>query len=236
MLVAMKRKTPRKPAGRRDDGAATRAQILEAAGEVFSEMGFDRATGKEIAKRAGANSAAINYYFGGIEGLYAEVLVEAHRRLLTYDRLLALADASGEPADRLRTIMDTIARAIIGPASPIWSLRVLSREILSPSPAFPVLLERELLPKKRIATGLVGAMLQLPHDDPAVSRCWLSIFAPFAMLLVANRRVLAEIWPGLDSDPDAAEAIIDHFQRFAFGGLAAVAAELRAKDGTSPHS
>ena len=52
--------------GRRDDGATTRAQLLEAAGEIFAEKGLDRATGKEIADRAGTNSAAVNYYFGGL--------------------------------------------------------------------------------------------------------------------------------------------------------------------------
>ena len=37
--------------GRREDGLNTKAQILEAAGEVFADKGFDRATGKEIADR-----------------------------------------------------------------------------------------------------------------------------------------------------------------------------------------
>ena len=34
---------------------------------------------------AGTNAAAINYHFGGIEGLYAAVLCEAHRRLISLD-------------------------------------------------------------------------------------------------------------------------------------------------------
>lgn len=223
----MIRKSGRKVSGRREDGAATQAQILEAAGEVFAEKGFGRATGKEIAERAGSNSAAVNYYYGGIDRLYAEVLVEAHRRLLTYDTLLALAEAPGEPADKLRTLIGMIARAVTGPAS--WALRVLSREVLAPSPAFAVLKEREILPKKRIVTGLVGDILGLPHDHPVVARCCLNIIAPFVLFLVGNRQILTQIFPGLTANPATANELVEHFQRFAFGGIAAVAAELKGE-------
>lgn len=225
---AMKRKTPRRLPGRREDGAATKQQILEAAGEIFAEKGFDRATGKEIAQRAETSSAAINYYYGGFEGLYAEVLVEAHRRLLTYDRLRALADGPGEATAKLRRLIELVARTIIGPTSSDWALRVLSREILSPSPAFPVLLSREVLPKRRLVMGIVGDILGLDPDHPAVARCCLNIVAPFAMLLVGNPQVLGRILPGLGGEAQSADALVAHFQRYAEGGLAAVAAEVAA--------
>ncbi len=227
----MARKTPRKLPGRREDGATTKAQILEAAGEVFAEKGFDRATGKEIAERAGSNSAAVNYYYGGIEGLYTEVLIEAHRRLLTYDKLAALAEGPGEPAEKLTTLIGLITRTITGPSSSSWALRVLSREVLSPSPAFAVLLKQEILPKKLVITGLVGSVLGLPHDHPAVARCALNIMAPFALLLVGSGQVITQILPGLTpAEPDAQEAIVEHFQRFALAGLTATAAALRSND------
>ena len=51
---------------------ATRAQLLEAACQVFAEKGYRKATIAEICKRGGANIAAVNYYFGNKETLYAE--------------------------------------------------------------------------------------------------------------------------------------------------------------------
>jgi len=227
----MARKTPRKLPGRREDGATTKAQILEAAGAVFAEKGFDRATGKEIAERAGSNSAAVNYYYGGIEGLYADVLVEAHRRLLTYDKLVALAESPGEPTEKLKSLIGLIARRITGPGSSSWALRVLSREILSPSSVFPVLVKQEILPKKLVVTGIIGEILGRPHDDPAVTRCTLNIIAPFAMLLVGNRQIFTQVLPGFNSgEPEVQEQIVEHFQRFALAGLAATAAALRSDD------
>lgn len=228
----MIRKTPRKLPGRREDGASTKAQILEAAGEIFAEKGFDRATGKEIAERAGSNSAAVNYYYGGIEGLYAAVLVEAHRRLLTYDRLVALAQGPGASIDKLKILIGLIAAAITAPASSTWVLRVLSREILAPSQAFPVLLNQEVLPKKQVVTGLVADILGVPFDHPAVGRCLLNMVSPFAMLLLGNRQLLSQVLPDLFAPaPGAQEAIIAHFQRFALAGLEATAAEIKREAG-----
>src|SRR5258708_38634054 len=55
---------------------APRQHLLEAAGEVFAEVGFRSATVGEICQRAGANIAAVNYHFGDKETLYAAVLTE----------------------------------------------------------------------------------------------------------------------------------------------------------------
>ena len=43
--------------------ARTRERLLSAAGDVFVEKGFRDATVAEICARAGANIAAVNYYF-----------------------------------------------------------------------------------------------------------------------------------------------------------------------------
>ena len=69
----------------REDGVQTRQRLLEIAGQIFAQRGYARTTSKEICKRAGANIAAVNYHFGGKEGLYAAVLEEAHARLVSID-------------------------------------------------------------------------------------------------------------------------------------------------------
>lgn len=209
--------------GRRGDGAATKAQILEAAGRVFAAKGFDRATGKEIAEHSGSNSAAINYYFGGMDGLYAEVLVEAHRHLVSYDEMAAVAKRAASPEDKLRALIALAVPAIVGSTKGAWQLKVLSREFLSPSPVFHVLQDRELLPKRQLVFEIVAAVLDRPVDDPVVTRSCLSVMAPIAMLLTADPKVTALMFPQLGSGKDAAEEMVDHLLRFSMAGLAAVA-------------
>lgn len=52
----------------------TRDRLIKIAMEMFAESGYDKTSIRELAKRADANIAAINYHFGGKEGLYHAVL------------------------------------------------------------------------------------------------------------------------------------------------------------------
>jgi AcrR family transcriptional regulator len=56
---------------RRDHaGPEARERILAGALEIFAERGFDGATTRDIAARAGTNLGLIQYYFGGKERLW----------------------------------------------------------------------------------------------------------------------------------------------------------------------
>lgn len=51
----------------------TRWRLLQAASEVFAEVGYHAATTREICKRAEVNLASIHYYYGDKAELYREV-------------------------------------------------------------------------------------------------------------------------------------------------------------------
>ena len=80
--------------------ASAREQLLETAGQVFSERGFAGATGKEICERSGANAAAVVYHFCGMENLYRAVLTEARNRLASAEALAAAVAAETDPKAR----------------------------------------------------------------------------------------------------------------------------------------
>ncbi|GAA3560175.1 TetR/AcrR family transcriptional regulator [Amycolatopsis ultiminotia] len=72
MSESSPRRAPRHGERRRDP-ERTKARILEAAKTEFGGKGYAAARVGEIARRAGVNKQLISYYFGGKEGLYAEV-------------------------------------------------------------------------------------------------------------------------------------------------------------------
>ncbi|MHA6800685.1 TetR/AcrR family transcriptional regulator [Bounagaea algeriensis] len=56
--------------GRRGGEGDTRTALLDAARAVFHEHGYDRATVRLIAGRAGVDPAMVNHWFGGKDGLF----------------------------------------------------------------------------------------------------------------------------------------------------------------------
>jgi AcrR family transcriptional regulator len=62
--------------GRRPAGADTKSALVEAAKEVFTEQGYEGATVRAIAKRAGVDPAMVNHWFGGKEGLFAKAVLQ----------------------------------------------------------------------------------------------------------------------------------------------------------------
>ncbi|MPY78897.1 MAG: TetR family transcriptional regulator [Actinophytocola sp.] len=67
--------TGTKRRGRRPGGGDTRTALIDAARTVFSESGYDGATVRGIAQRAGVDAAMVNHWFGGKEGLFAEAVL-----------------------------------------------------------------------------------------------------------------------------------------------------------------
>ncbi|PSL57963.1 TetR family transcriptional regulator [Saccharothrix carnea] len=68
--------TEPKRRGRRAGGEDTKAALLAAAREVFVERGYEGATVRSIAARAGVDAAMVNHWFGGKEGLFAKAVLQ----------------------------------------------------------------------------------------------------------------------------------------------------------------
>jgi AcrR family transcriptional regulator len=214
------------PVKQAEDRQTTQLQLLEAAGQEFAEKGFERTTAKEICERAGTNTAAVNYYFGGIEGLHAAVLEEARNRLFSADAVSKAVAGKSDPKARLEAVLDVVARALTGPLSSSWVFRVLGRELVSPSSMLETK-EKVILPRARQLRQFIAELMKLPEDHPAVARGCVSLMAPICMLILADRNHLARALPAMGLKPDDAPAIARHMFRYALAGMEAVARDAR---------
>jgi AcrR family transcriptional regulator len=217
-----KRPTPR--VAMRENGAQTRQQLLEVAGRVFAERGYVNATSKEICEQANANIAAVNYHFNGKDGLYAAVLEEAHSRLVSIDIVTEITRSTASAADKLRLLFRKIVGEVANRNDGAWELRVLSRELLAPTPLMDGMMRNQVMPKAKLMTGMIGEILGVPASHAAVSRSTVSIIGPCLFLLIANPDWQKKIFPTLLTDRDA---LVDHMVTFALGGLQSIAADLR---------
>lgn len=60
--------------GRRPGNSGAREAILASAQELFSSVGFQRATIREVAREAGVDPALVHHYFGTKDDLFVAVL------------------------------------------------------------------------------------------------------------------------------------------------------------------
>ena len=104
---------------------AVRERILEAAGSEFAERGFENATVRQICHKAGANGAAVNYYFGDKQQLYLETV-----RLASEARIEQIAPPPRNPStpaevhlyDHVRTLLERM----LGSEQAPWQVKLLN--------------------------------------------------------------------------------------------------------------
>jgi TetR/AcrR family transcriptional regulator, regulator of cefoperazone and chloramphenicol sensitivity len=144
-------------------GDTTRGRILEAAGEVFADKGYEAATIREICEKAGVNLAAVNYYFGGKESLYVQTLERAHLRDIR-DEDLPDWPPGTSPASKLRFVVYQILAQLLSVQDDPWEARLLVREIMNPTAAG----KRVLREHFRRAFGQLQGILDeiLPPEMP----------------------------------------------------------------------
>lgn len=212
--------TNKKPSNK---GKTTRQHILEVAAELFAQKGYAYTTSKEICQASNANIAAVNYHFGGKDGLYDEVLLEMHDRLITLDTLSDIAHGKLTAKEKLTAVFDELMKSIIERK---WHARMFIREMLSPSPALDTLLTKKVLPKFKLVKEIISELTGIPSNDPTITYCLINVIAPNAALLIANEKLLNKLLPNL---ADNAAPLTQHLKLFSLAGLEAIAKEYHSK-------
>ncbi|MFV1964813.1 MAG: TetR/AcrR family transcriptional regulator [Pirellulaceae bacterium] len=140
-----------------------RTRILNAAGPIFAEKGFQAATVREICDAAGANVASVNYYFGDKEQLYIETVKRA-RQLKAARVPLPKFDTSTSPEACLRDYIKALLTRMIGVPEAPWQPRLMMREMLQPTKACQEVVEEYIQPDFNLLLEILTALL--PDETP----------------------------------------------------------------------
>jgi AcrR family transcriptional regulator len=196
----------------------TRRQILDAAGEVFAEVGFGRATVREICQRAGVNIAAVNYHFGDKETLYTEVLRHSQRMAFEkYPPLLGLA-ADARPEEKLRAFVRSFLLRLFdnGPITRFG--RMMSREMVEPTEALDALVKERIRPMADQLRGIMAEILGRSPKDETVRLCLFSVVSQ-CVFFHHCRTVISRLFPEQRLDAAVVEHLADHITGFSLAAL-----------------
>jgi AcrR family transcriptional regulator len=172
----------------RAEETSTREHLLDVSLRAFAELGYDGASTRIIAARAGVNQGLIPYYFGTKEKLWREAVDRAFTELRS-----ELESNLEEDADASRRLERMIRRLVRFVARRPEFARLMSEEGKREGPRMRWIVDRhvrpmhaaslELLGRARVGspamTGLdpahlyyilVGAVTQLFHQGPEFRR------------------------------------------------------------------
>lgn len=205
---------------------ATRTRILDAAEQLFAEHGFEAASVRMIAARAGVNVAAANYHFGSKDGLLRSVF---ERRLsqLNAARLTALevaeTEAGGQavkPARIVDAFFGTALRFASGKDNGgVAFMRLLARTSTEPAAFIRNFLADE---SAEVIARFKAAMFRALPDVPQAEIAWRFHFMLGAMSYALAGVDTLQLLTDIDMEGAMADdAMEQRLMSFLLGGLRA---------------
>jgi len=199
----------------------TREALVEAAAVVFAENGYEGGSVRDITRRAQANQAAINYHFGGKEGLYREVLRMVFAVLKESDVLDAERLDSLEPTEALRLFVRQMLLPLLKRSVLARYIKILNWEILQRTDIFQDLAMAENASLVTSAERLVRRFLgeSASAEEVAVASLWL---LHQGFIFVRDYEYLTRPPHNLKVDDSFVERLADFLTRLLASGLAGV--------------
>lgn len=208
----------------RADGAQARQRILLAALALFAAKGFAKTSTREIAQAAGANIAAISYYFGDKAGLYAATFTEPMGGNI--GELIAHYDVPGQPiAQALRTFMTGYLEPLKHGDVVRQCMRLHLRELLEPTGQWATELARDVKAPHEALVRVLCRHLALDAPDDDVQRLAFAITG-LATQLFVMRDVVEVMQPALMNSTGQITTWADRLAGYA---LALVASEAKRR-------
>lgn len=189
-----------------------REKILLIALELFAELGFERATVRQIAKKAQVNVSAIGYYFGDKVGLYRA----------------AFTEPMGSPKDDIAlfdspdlTIEQALNGLFSGFIEPLKQnelvqlcIRLHMREMVEPTGLWTEEIDNGIAPHHQALLLVLLKHLKISVIDDDLQRLAMCIVAMGVHLFV-GRDVIEKICPQITQDDSALKTMQQRLVLFA---------------------
>jgi len=196
----------------------TRWRLLQAAAEVFAEVGYHAATTREICRRAEVNLASIHYYYGDKAELYREVF---RLPFLSECNLFAALDISHVTlAEALHSFYSWLfpATAEEDPMQQLF-MRLHAREEAEPSGVLGDAMVQAFRPNHEKIQALLCREFDLKKPDAEVDRLTFAVVG-LATVYFHNRTAIDNFAPHLIAGQKARESMTERLVGYAVALIA----------------
>ena len=142
----------------------TGARILDAAGAVFAEHGFEKATIREICARAEVNLASVNYHFGDKRRLYVETIRFAHQQAAAQTPLGDWPPQT-PAAQKLRDVVHGMLKRMLSIKQLPWQSQLMMREFTQPTGVCQELADEYVKPVSLLMLSVIDELAPAEMPD-----------------------------------------------------------------------
>ncbi|MDY0132176.1 MAG: CerR family C-terminal domain-containing protein [Desulforegulaceae bacterium] len=209
----------------------TKRKIMEAAGEIFAQKGFNSTTIREICNSAGTHVGSVNYHFKDKKNLYEEVLQHTHiSALKKYPPDLGLKKNSS-PEDKLRAYINSMLLRILDDGFPAWHGKLMAQEFANPTNVVHKIIEKSIKPSQQYLASIVREILGIEKENKneiAVFLCTISIVGQ-CLQFFKGKEVIEGLCPK-DFNTKDIEMLTNQITLFSLGGIQEVKKEINKKN------
>jgi AcrR family transcriptional regulator len=188
--------------------------------EVFAEHGFEKATIREICRRAEANVAAIHYYFGDKKRLYAAIFEYVFR--LLRDRRTSFLPWDAPPQERLRIYIRALFEEIFycdGDALRCTQVAAIYlTEMARPTEVLDLVVTEHIERDAEELYSIVGNLLGEDFSKDEVVDCSASVVGQILYYYHAEP-IISRLHPERPPVPERIADLIEHVFQFSLGGI-----------------
>ncbi|MBI1348749.1 DUF1956 domain-containing protein [bacterium] len=195
----------------------TKRRLLNTAGQIFADKGFEAASIREICQQAEANIAAVHYHFGDKKQLYVATV-----------RLAQCAQSDEIPfpelpadmpaAQRLRTFVGTMFERMLSADRPKWHLQLMLRELSYPTEACEAIVHDYIRPMADSLRTILAELL--PGDMPEPERWQVGFSIVGQVLFYYVHQPIIRLLIGDEAYRNlTVDTLADHVTRFSLAAL-----------------
>ena len=213
-------------------GQRTKERVLEEACRIFAEKGYRDATHVEICTRAGANAAAVNYYFASKEALYRAAFEHLTHMADTLYPLDGGLLPEAPPENRLYALILAHLKRMFDPER-LGSLhRISMSEMFDPTGLLTEQLALRLAHDRKYILCVLAELLGPGATKRDIEWCEMSTICQCFMAAPSPRHDGPRRLFGLDAAEPA--DIAEHIFTFSMAGIQAVRQTIEARQTSLP--
>jgi len=197
----------------------TKTRLIDSAGTIFAQKGYEAASIRDICQAAQANLAAVNYHFGGKRQLY--VTAVRHAQCCRQEDVPFPDFPAEMPAAlRLRAFIGTMFERMLSSNRPRWHLELMLRELASPTEACEAVVEDYIRP---MADALRAILNELLPPDLSEEKRWMIGFSTVAQILFyyVHQPIIRLLIRNSTEDVFSLDQLADHVTQFTLAAIGA---------------